>query len=123
MPSKLHTLLLMALASGTALSSMGAWDDEFDYASDLEEQQRFRLYWSNLEDDVIELGIEAESTGWIAVGISPNGGMVNSDIILAWVDDANSSVHLEDRHTGDTESMPLLDAQQNLELIAGEQVI
>ena len=29
--------------------------------------------------------ITAETTGWVGLGISPNGGMTGADIIMAWV--------------------------------------
>ena len=61
---------------------MGRWDDLFTFSTYLEENHQFRLYWNHLDDDVIDIGIEANTTGWIAIGISPNGGMENSDIMI-----------------------------------------
>lgn len=29
----------------------------------------------------------AETTGWLGLGFSPNGGMTKADIVVAWVDD------------------------------------
>jgi len=105
--------------SRPVLGAMGKWDGDFDYSTYLEENQQFRLYWSNLGDDLIDFGIEANSTGYVALGLSPDGGMRNSDIMFGWVDD--DGVHLEDRFTDDTLNAPQLDATQNIELIEGEQ--
>ena len=100
---------------------MGKWNDDFEFSSYLQENHQFRLYWNHLDDDVIDIGIEVNSTGWIAIGLSPNGGMEYSDIMLGWVNDNDGSVTLQDRYTGDSQSTPLIDDQNNLELIEGEQ--
>ena len=77
--SILCTLLNMVSAQ------MGKWDDHFTFSTFLEENHQFRLYWSHLDDDIIDIGIEANCTGWIAVGLSPNGGMEHSDIMIGCV--------------------------------------
>ena len=48
------------------------WTNEFDYYTYLDEDQLFRLYWNNLENDIVEFGMEAEATGWIAIGMLPH---------------------------------------------------
>jgi hypothetical protein len=100
---------------------MGKWDDEFTFSTYLEEDHQFRLYWNLLDDDVIEFGMEANSTGWIAIGLSENGGMKYSDIMLGWVSDEDGSVTLQDRYVEGTNSRPLVDEESNLVLIEGEQ--
>ena len=42
------------------------------------------LYW-NVVEDVIQIKITAETTGWVGFGISPEGTMVNSDVVIGWV--------------------------------------
>jgi len=83
-------------------AQMGKWDEHFTYSAELGTDNLFRLYWSLLDDDVIDIGIEANCTGWIAVGLSPNGGMEHSDIMLGWVDDVDGTVILQDRYTEST---------------------
>ena len=70
------------------------------------------------EANTIEIGIEADATGWIALGISPLSTMPNSDIAIGWVE--NGAVYLQDRYTVGR-SAPLYDDEQNLELIEGEE--
>merc|ERR1719385_441612 len=100
---------------------MGAWNDDFEFSTYLEENHQFRLYWSHLDDDVIAIGMEVNTTGWIAIGLSPNGGMENSDIMLGWVDDDDGSVVLQDRYTDDSMNTPLIDDEDHLTLIEGEE--
>ena len=102
-------------------TEMGEWDDNFMFSTFLEENHQFKLYWSHSDSDVIDIGIEVNSTGWIAVGLSPNGGMEHSDIMIGWVDDLDGTVILQDRYTGDSQSTPILDEEDNLTLIEGEQ--
>merc|ERR1719195_2062519 len=115
------TYVVISTFVGATFGSLGKWDDEFTYSTYLEENHQFRLYWSHLDDDVMDIGIEANATGWIAIGLSPNGGMENSDIMLGWVDDNDGSVILQDRYTGDSQSRPTLDDVDHLTLIEGEQ--
>ena len=115
----LSALLFVAL--GAVHGQMGKWDDSFSFATYLEEDHQFRLYWNLLDDDVIEFGMEANSTGWIAIGLSENGGMHYSDIFLGWVSDSDGSVVLQDRYVEGTNSRPALDDENNLVLIEGEQ--
>eukprot|EP00486_Rosalina_sp_Unknown_P006020 CAMPEP_0201567166 /NCGR_PEP_ID=MMETSP0190_2-20130828/7517_1 /ASSEMBLY_ACC=CAM_ASM_000263 /TAXON_ID=37353 /ORGANISM="Rosalina sp." /LENGTH=621 /DNA_ID=CAMNT_0047986831 /DNA_START=49 /DNA_END=1914 /DNA_ORIENTATION=- len=95
------------------------WSTEFDYYTYLDEDELFRLYWTDLENDIIEFGMEASATGWIALGVSPNGQMPNSDIAIGWVDD-DATAYLQDRYTTGR-TTPLYDPSQNLTLIEGEQ--
>jgi len=108
------------------VASVGAfstdWSDEFDYETHIDEDQLFKLYWtSNVdgEENTIDIGIEANATGWIALGISPRGTMPNSDIAIGWVDD-EGAVFVQDRYT-EGRSAPLYDDEQSLELIEGEE--
>jgi len=115
-----HKMLMLVALLGFAVGEMGHWDDEFEYSVYLQEDKQFKLYWSHLDDDVINIGMEANTTGWIAIGLSPNGGMEHSDIMIGWVDD-DGSVTLQDRYTGDSMSRPSLDDEDHLTLIEGEE--
>ena len=120
----MNQLIFLLLGLCLLIKSFGFdsdWEDEFDYATYLDEDEQFRLYWTNLDDDIVDFGIEANATGWIALGVSPNGQMPNSDIAFGWVDDTNGDVYLEDRYT-EGRSTPLYDDKQNLTLISGEEM-
>ena len=47
--------------------------------------------------------------------------MPNSDIMFGWVDN-DGMVYLQDRYTQDTRTYPLLDINQSLTLIDGEEI-
>ena len=46
---------------------------------------KFRLYWNTTDKDLIG-EIHCQTNSWVAFGISPNGGMDNSDVFIAWID-------------------------------------
>lgn len=79
------------------------------------------LYWSLSHDnDEIAIGVDAHDThGWVAVGISANGGMMGADI---WrlIKDNNGQLVLEDMFVEDWVT-PRRDVEQNLKLQGAEQ--
>ncbi len=68
------------------------------------------LYW-NYTADSITFKLVMKTTGWIGFGISPNGGMKNSDIIQAWKS-PNGSVIFKDAHIENSYSV-IYDSVQN----------
>ena len=114
----LYLSLITTLLIHCVLSFSTDWSSEFDHSTYIDENQLFKLYWTNLPNDIIEFGIEVSSTGWIALGISPRGQMPNSDIAFGWVDN-DGKVYLQDRYTTER-ATPLYDSSQNLTLIFGE---
>ena len=62
-------LISTALIATGAASFSTDWSLEFDYNTYIDENQLFKLYWTNQPNDIIEFGIEVSATGWIALGI------------------------------------------------------
>ncbi|GBM58841.1 DBH-like monooxygenase protein 1 [Araneus ventricosus] len=83
----------------------------------LDHKNRFHLFWKvdNKHEKVI-FRIEVETKGYVALGLSPNGGMPGSDIAIGWV--KNGKVYLQDRHAYKN-AMPVLDDQQDWQLLHG----
>ena len=52
----------------------------------------YRFYWNYTSTDLIG-EIHVKTNGWIAFGLSPNGGMDNSDVIVGWIDDSTGTVN------------------------------
>lgn len=44
----------------------------------------FRFYWNTTQTDLIG-EIHCKTNGWVGFGISPNGGMDKSDVIIGWI--------------------------------------
>ena len=48
----------------------------------------YTLYWNfSTADQTIAFAVKAKTNGWVGFGVSPNGGMVNSDVVIGWVND------------------------------------
>ena len=48
----------------------------------------YRLHWSfDVEEQSIRFAVNVSTTGWVGLGLSPTGGMPNSDIVIGWVND------------------------------------
>lgn len=56
----------------------------------------YYLYW-NKTDTSIVFEIHVKTNGWAGFGLSHNGGMINSDVIVAFIH-ANGTHHFTDRH-------------------------
>ncbi|CAF4575124.1 unnamed protein product [Rotaria sp. Silwood1] len=66
------------------------------------------LWWTvNDAETEVVLELHINTTGWIALGISPAGGMTGADIAVGWVDQTGN-VYMQDRHALTT-AKPILD--------------
>lgn len=52
----------------------------------------YTLSWDfDLEKEAIFFTVTVRTTGWVGFGISPDGGMANSDVVIGWVDDSGNA--------------------------------
>ena len=48
----------------------------------------YTLHWNfSVADEMIAFGVNVSTNGWVGLGISPTGGMINSDVAIGWVND------------------------------------
>ena len=46
----------------------------------------YELHWHfDAATQNLSIAVRVQTTGWIGFGISPNGGMPNSDVVTGWV--------------------------------------
>ena len=46
----------------------------------------YELYWRfDRQLKNITFAVRVNTTGWVGFGLSPNGGMTNSDVVIGWV--------------------------------------
>ncbi len=54
----------------------------------LDDEGLYVLHWSfDLEAGTIAFAVNVSTTGWVGFGLSPNGQMPLSDVVIGWVDD------------------------------------
>ena len=62
-------------------------------------QDTYWMYWNfNSETEVINFAVRVLTTGWIGFGISPNGQMRNSDVVIGWIDASSSKSYFHVRN-------------------------
>ena len=72
-------------------SCMCAVDLDSKYSFNKILHSRYTLYWDyNPTNNNISFAVRAQTTGWVGFGISPNGGMIGSDVVIGWVQDGRS---------------------------------
>ena len=58
-------------------------------------QDRYWLYWSfDKTTENIFFAVKARTNGWIGFGLSPNGQMPGSDVIIGWIDGNTPYFHV-----------------------------
>ncbi|XP_056009441.1 uncharacterized protein LOC125680065 [Ostrea edulis] len=91
--------------------------EQFDFHEVIDSNGKYLLFW-NVNKTHIVFETHVETKGYIGFGLSPNGKMYPSDVIVGWVKDGVS--HFQDRHTVG-HSPPLVDASQDWHLLYGSE--
>ena len=53
------------------------------------------LHWNfSTAERTIAFAVNVSTTGWVGFGISPNGGMTNSDVVMGWVRSGRAYLHV-----------------------------
>jgi hypothetical protein len=62
---------------------------------DEDDPELYKIYWKQIENNTaIQFELHCRTTGWVGIGLSPNGDMAGSDIAISWVD-SNGVAHLK----------------------------
>ncbi|XP_065830167.1 DBH-like monooxygenase protein 1 [Oscarella lobularis] len=100
-------------------STSASLSRKYDFSVSLDDANTVWLHWTvDHVMGIINIGIEAKTTGWIGFGLSPTGQMPDSDIVTGWVKDGKG--FLQDRHSLGR-SLPPIDPKQNVELVAATE--
>ena len=61
---------------------------QYTYSVQLDTEGHYTTFYSYDEDlSILRISVLVQTTGWIGLGISPNGQMPGSDVVIGWVDD------------------------------------
>ena len=53
------------------------------------------LHWNfSIAERTIAFAVNVSTTGWVGFGLSPNGGMANSDVVMGWVSNGRTYFHV-----------------------------
>ena len=82
--SFLAALLLVQVNAQTPDEELS---EQYTYNVQLDNEGRFKMFYSyDLNLSILRIAVLVETTGWIGLGISPNGQMPGSDVVMGWVD-------------------------------------
>ena len=87
--------ILIAVLSLGLLASAHLHEDLADRYSNFKllSSPSYELYWDVDEPSGnLSLAVRVNTTGWVGFGVSPNGGMPNSDVVMGWVEDDGTVV-------------------------------
>ena len=87
--------LIVSISLGL-MSAAPSPTQEYPNKQVLVEPDIYYLYWVYTDADIL-FEVHVKTTGWVAFGLSPNGDMFNTDIVMTWVT-STGSVHFTDRH-------------------------
>ena len=55
----------------------------------------YELYWTfDNAAETISFAVRVQTTGWVGFGLSRNGQMPNSDVVIGWVDNGETFFHV-----------------------------
>ena len=85
----LITTLVSVVLVAQLRTTLGAHDlsATYRFSATLDPNGQYQLYWNyNLTAGTISFAVRVQTTGWVGFGLSPNGQMPGSDVVIGWVD-------------------------------------
>ena len=66
--------------------------EQYTYSVRLDTTGHYTMFYSYDEaSSVLRIAVRVQTTGWIGLGISPNGQMPGSDVVMGWVDQSGKA--------------------------------
>ena len=86
---QLFTILLVCSAIGLGAAARVDLQAKYPFSQVLFDQsgQYYELHWNfSKSTESIYFAVNVSTTGWVGLGLSPNGQMPGSDVVIGWVD-------------------------------------
>ncbi len=92
---EMHSVVaFIALLYATTCLGAHHFAERYPFSVTLSENEYY-LYWNfSQTDETIQFAVSVKTTGWVGFGISPNGQMPGSDVVIGWVDGDESYFHV-----------------------------
>ncbi|XP_030626622.1 DBH-like monooxygenase protein 2 homolog [Chanos chanos] len=112
----IYPLLMLVLSLVTGAQE----DPRFPFSEYLDHGRDVRLRWGfDKATDIITFELTVNTSGWVGLGFSSNGGMAGSDIVIGGV--GSQGTYFTDRYAEGKE-LPSEDKEQNYELLSLTEV-
>ena len=88
----MSVLLCLSLLTALLLAQVNAHthdelSEQYTYNVQLDNEGHYTMFYSyDTELSILRIAVVVQTTGWIGLGISPNGQMPGSDVVMGWVD-------------------------------------
>ncbi|XP_074647536.1 uncharacterized protein LOC141903331 [Tubulanus polymorphus] len=106
----MRTFCLFSLLLAVSFAVTEAWRSEY-----LDERDTVHMYWA-VKNNLIIFRVSVPTNGWFGFGISPDGNMPGSDVVVGWMDINTTKARLVDAHlTG--RSQPTEDPMSDWKLL------
>ena len=90
MKSLVYLLALLPIVLGNLSSRYAFSTTLYDRNGDT-----YVLHWNfSTVERTITFAVNVSTMGWVGFGISSNGGMVNSDVVIGWVQSGRAYFHV-----------------------------
>ncbi|GAV06539.1 hypothetical protein RvY_16507-2 [Ramazzottius varieornatus] len=117
----MHSSLFWFLLAST-ISGLSFAQDFSTHEINLDDAGNFTLKWA-VEGDSIDIEVQVKVTGWIALGISPDGGLARADLLFAYFDITTGRINATDRmaqlSADGSQVQVMMDTVQNWEYLTG----
>ena len=81
----LFSLAAALLSSCCCDTNISALSDQYRFSTQLGDN--YYIFWTfDLATQRIDFAVRVGTTGWVGFGLSPNGQMPRSDVVIGWVD-------------------------------------
>ena len=85
------SLIILVTAIAVAQAAHNLHDD-YPFHKVLDNKNQYEMYWKfNLQSETIHFAVKVQTEGWVGFGLSPNGLMPGSDVVIGWVDSTGTS--------------------------------
>ena len=65
--------------------------EEYTFSVQMDSGGRYTMFYDYVADTTtLRFAVLVQTTGWIGLGISPNGQMPSSDVVIGWVDQSGT---------------------------------
>ena len=79
--------LLLVQATAQLPQIRDELSEQYTYNVQLDNEGRYTMFYDYDTDlGILRIAVLVQTTGWVGLGISPNGQMPGSDVVMGWVD-------------------------------------
>ena len=79
-------VLAVLVLRSSGLPKAHQLENEYRFSANLDREGKYNLFWNfDLVKEEISFAVRVTTSGWVGFGLSPNGQMPGSDVVIGWV--------------------------------------